>query len=184
MDGPRLSGHETRLIRRIAAGDPDALDEAFGLYADRIFRIAYGITRSVSESEDIVQDIFLALPAKAASFEGRAEFTTWLHRVTVRVTLMRRRRERRHRQLMESFRGFLRPAPTDEALNRIAAERALDGLPTGSRRVVWLRVVEEWSHAEIGEALGITADASSKRYRRALRAMASLVEEGEEGDDG
>jgi len=164
---------EKRLIARIVAGDSVALGEAFEAHSQRVYRLAYGITRSMSDAEDVVQDVFVALPESLATFQGRSRLSTWLHRVAVRAAVMR---------LTE--RGIIDTVSIELAtltglgritrpLDRVALERALNEIPAAHRAVIWLRVVEGWKHSEISEVLEITENLSHAwlyRGRRLLRA--------------
>jgi RNA polymerase sigma-70 factor (ECF subfamily) len=53
--------NETVLLERIAAGDEHAFREVFDHYQRYVFTFAQKITRSNSDAEEIVQDIFLKL---------------------------------------------------------------------------------------------------------------------------
>lgn len=172
---------DRRLGERLAAGDADALAEAFEAHADRLFRVAYGITRSVRDAEDVVQDVFVALPEKVATFRGRSPFGGWIYRVAVRSALMRVRAEGRHRDLLKDFRGFKDPK-ADRPLDRLAVERAFDSVPALHRTVLWLKAVEGWTHAEIAEALGISEDASAQRYHRARKLLAGAIDDREDAE--
>src|SRR5262249_40393307 len=59
----------------IRARDPDER------YGPRLYRVAFGITRSHDDAEEVVQDVFLTLFRKIDSFEGWAALGTWLFRV-------------------------------------------------------------------------------------------------------
>ena len=41
-------------------------------YSARVYRLAYGITRSAPDAEEVVQDVFLQVVHKGAGFEGCA----------------------------------------------------------------------------------------------------------------
>jgi RNA polymerase sigma-70 factor, ECF subfamily len=47
-----------------------------------------------TKAEDLTQDIFLHLFRKIATFRGESAFSTWLHRLSVNVVLMRFRKKR------------------------------------------------------------------------------------------
>ena len=82
------------LFDRLRAGDPTALEPLMDRYASRVYRVANGICASSADAEEVVQDVFLTLFRKAASFEGRAALGTWLYRIAVNSSLNRRRGKR------------------------------------------------------------------------------------------
>jgi len=166
------------LIARIVAGDPAALAEAFEAHSQRVYRLAYGITRSLSDAEDVVQDIFVALPESLATFEGRSTLGTWMHSVAVRAAIMRLRDE-----------GMIETVPLELAartglrtiirpVDRVALERALNEIPAMYRAVIWLNVVEGWRHSEISEVLEISVSLSQVWLCRARRLLRTVLAEG------
>lgn len=160
---------EIAWVGRIASGDPDALAEAYHTHADHVYGIAFGIIRSMTDAEDVVQEIFAALPEKAKTFQGRAAFSTWLYRVVVRTAMASVQDNRRRRRLLEDLDriGGRRSHAADDPVTRIAVERGYASLPVKYRAVLWLRAREGWSHAEIAETLGISVDLSCQWLHRA-----------------
>ena len=82
---------EIMLIERLRAQDASVLEILMERYSPRIYRVAFGITRSHGDAEEVVQDVFLTLFRKIDSFEGRAALGTWLYRVAANAALIKRR---------------------------------------------------------------------------------------------
>ena len=82
-----------------------------------------------------------------------------------------RGRQRRREHALE---GELPHAPNAISLDdRVALATAVDTLPDGLRTVIVLKMIEGYSHDEIGALLGITARASEQRLHRAVKALRS-----------
>ena len=157
------------VIARARAGDLDALGALYREHADTVMRVAYHLTASRDEAEDVVQDVFIALPEALRRLDDPSAFAPWLRRLAARAALMRMRAERRRRQ-----------APLDETAHRArdaehsAIAEALAKLPSALRTVFVLKEVEGYSHAEIAALAGISVANSEIRLHRArlrLRAM-------------
>ena len=58
---------EKDLLKKLAAGEEAALSELFRRYRNRLYSIAYKLTRCTATSEEIVQDVFLSLWRSRAS---------------------------------------------------------------------------------------------------------------------
>ena len=56
---------------------------SFSVIQKKIFRVALAIVREEMEAEFITQDTFVQAYRKLDTFEGRAEFETWLTRIAI-----------------------------------------------------------------------------------------------------
>src|SRR5713101_6506582 len=77
-----------RDVQLAAAGDMEAFEQIYHRYHRRVYCLCLRMTRNVSESEDLTQDVFVQLFRKIGTFRGEASFATWLHRLTVNEVLM------------------------------------------------------------------------------------------------
>jgi RNA polymerase sigma-70 factor (ECF subfamily) len=183
---------EARLLERLRAGDAAALETLMAEYGARVYRLAYGITRSQEDAEEVAQDVFLTIARKSASFEGRSAIGSWIYRVTTNAALNKRRGKRREVETpleehlptfkpdghREGERSFLladwsqdpeRTLLSGEA--RDVLQRAIDGLPERYRAVLVLRDVEELSNEEVAELVGDSLASVKSRLHRARMAL-------------
>jgi DNA-directed RNA polymerase specialized sigma24 family protein len=80
------------LVARACGGDRDAFERLLRQHYDRMHRVAWRLTGSGADAEDIAQDVCCALVEKIASFKGEAKFTTWLTGIVVNACRDHRRR--------------------------------------------------------------------------------------------
>jgi RNA polymerase sigma-70 factor, ECF subfamily len=80
------------LITECVRGDSRSCERLFVTYRAQVHRHVSFLLRSRADAEDVVQEIFVELFRSLRNFEGRASFSTWLHRITVRVTYRQLRR--------------------------------------------------------------------------------------------
>ena len=133
-------------------------------FRDIVFAVAYRLTDSADDAQDVLQEVFVRLPDALKQFEYRSSLGTWLRTVTVRraMQVIRTRDRRREMPLPDDLQG--RPP---KLLDMIALERALAGLSDNLKAVIILKDVEGYSHEEIAELLEITPSASATRISRA-----------------
>jgi RNA polymerase sigma-70 factor (ECF subfamily) len=165
---------EAVLIAHAASGSHDALAALFELHSPHVHRVAYRLTMSADEADDIVQDLFIGLPEALSAFSGTGDFSAWLRRVAVRTTLMRMRASRRRSATAMRAVGGKDTAMSNFMLDRMAIATALVALPDDLRIAFMLHDIEGYSHTEIAEMLGIrigTAEVRVHRARRKLRAL-------------
>jgi RNA polymerase sigma-70 factor, ECF subfamily len=168
---------EALLIQQTSGGSNSALAALFELHAALVHRVAYRLTLSADDAEDIVQDVFVGLPEALAAYDGRGTFEAWLRRVTVRVALMRLRSARRRSDTAHNAQLQRAISGTDHTLDRLALQAAMRALPSALRVVFVLSDVEGYSHAEIGRLLGILPGTSQVRLHRARRKLRALLED-------
>ncbi|UQX88439.1 RNA polymerase sigma factor [Jatrophihabitans telluris] len=135
------------------------------------------------DAEDVTQDSLLAAWRGLSGFEGRSQFSTWLHRiVTNRAINCLRQRERGRSvtvtaQAMADVAGVSAGADT-EAQNRGTADalsQAMRSLPDRQRTVVDLHHVHGLSYASIASQTGSTVPAVRSHLFRARRVLAVLM---------
>lgn len=154
-----------------AIGSPDALAELYCRFGPGLFRLAYRLTGTKEDAEDVVHDVFVGLPEKLESYEERGRIDAWLRRVTARVALMRLRSGRR-RPVIRLENADL-PASSREP--HIDLQAAVDALPAKLRSVLVLKEIEGYSHAEIADMLGISAVTSRVRLLRAMSKLRRIL---------
>jgi len=161
---------DAALVKRLSTGDLEALDALFHRHASALLNLARRITGSVVDAEDVVQDLFVGLPAAVHRYTERGSFGAWLRTVTVRLALDRVRRGTRRQEVALDLAGE-QAAAAETPEVRWDLERAIATLPRDLRVVFVLKEVEGFSHAEIGRLLGIRTGTSEVRLHRALRAL-------------
>jgi len=167
------------LARAAAVGDRSVFGVLLARHYDRIFGLAWRLTGSRAEAQDLTQDICAALPAKLAQWRGEARFTTWLYRVTVNAAHDLRRRQATRAKASASW-GDWEIARQDEIA--VQAE-ALDWLTTAMQRLspelrdtVALVLGEELTQAQAAEVLGVSEGTVAWRMsdvKKRLRALAA-----------
>lgn len=159
------------LIARARHGDPEALDALYRNFADGVMRVAYYITGSVQDAEDVLQDVFLGLPTALGRYTPEGKFDRWLNRVAARVALSRVRHRGNRAEVDLSDALPAEAANPGDTLEQMQVGDAVHALPDNLRAVFVLKVVEGYSHAETAATLGISVAASQMRLSRAFRLL-------------
>jgi RNA polymerase sigma-70 factor (ECF subfamily) len=171
---------EAELVARLREGSRSAFEALYVQHGGKMRSLALSLMGNVSDAEDAVQEAFLKLHRGAASFEGRAALSTWIHRVVVNTCLDMKRRHKRRREdaaddLPESgFRETAEPG-VDPAL-LIALRNALGRLDDRRRTVFTLFETFGFRHREIGEILGVSEGTSKSLLFEAKRELKQMFE--------
>ncbi|HEU4665299.1 MAG TPA: sigma factor, partial [Dokdonella sp.] len=78
-----MTDDEARWIARAGAGDAVAFRRLVDAHAGALFRVCARITGDKAIAEDAVQEAFFNAGRHLRDFDGRAAFSTWLHRIAV-----------------------------------------------------------------------------------------------------
>ena len=174
----RMEVTDESLARTAAEGDAEAFTTLLQRHYDGVFRLAFRLTGAQAEAEDLTQDICAALPAKLQGFQGAARFTTWLYRVVVNAAHDRRRRRATHVKYAEGWGDWevdrrAADAEAAEALDWLT--QAMRALPEDLRDTLAL-VLDDMSHAEAAEIMGVSAGTISWRVSEAKKHLRALRE--------
>jgi RNA polymerase sigma-70 factor (ECF subfamily) len=175
----RMTTDDEALAQAAARGDGQAFRLLLERHYDRMRRTALGVLGDWAAAEDVVQDTCLALPAKIRSFNGRSRFTTWLHKVIVNACRDAMRRRATRWKAAEAFADVdaLRRAGHAARAAEVAwLAAAMTELKPDLRETALLVLDAELTHAEAGEALGVSEGTVSWRMggvKRSLRMMAA-----------
>src|SRR5579864_4885016 len=85
-------------------GDAVAFERLYELHSRRVYALCLRMVANPTEAEDLTQEAFLQLFRKIQSFRGESGFSTWLHRLTVNIVLMRFRKRKHAEVALEDFR--------------------------------------------------------------------------------
>lgn len=187
-----MSLSDQELVEQIKAGEEAPIEALLGRYQDKVYRLALSFTKNPADAEEVLQDVFLTVYRKIASFEGRSAFSTWLYRITVNTALMKLRgrgpvqesideylpqftKDGRHARMAVDF-----TQGPDEQLLRKEREwvlrEAIEALPPDYKVVLVLRDLEGLSNEEVAEIVGASVLAVKARLHRARLALRGRLE--------
>ncbi len=143
----------------------------FSELAPGLVLFARQFARTSADAEDIVQDAFVRFWRKEHSIENRALLFATVR--SVALDLLRRDARRARREANASLEMEQSTLPQfdfdDGSQQELAA--AVDLLPVEQREVLVMKIWNELTFAEIGQALGISQNTAASRYRYALVAL-------------
>lgn len=192
------------LLQRAAAGDQDALAEAFGLFRARLKRmVQLRMDRRLQgrvDASDVLQEAYLDLARRAAEFLTRPAlpFFLWLRLLTGQRLLAIHRQHLgtkmrdighevalHHGAMPQATSASLAAqllgrlsSPSKAAMRaemQLRLQEALNSMDAIDREVLVLRHFEELSNDETAEVLGLQKAAASNRYVRALKRLRSIL---------
>lgn len=176
---------EKALLARIVNGDQQALSDLYDQYAALLYSVVIAVVKKQEEAEDLLQEIFLLIWKKSATFDtSRDNVYAWL------TTLARNRAIDRTRS--KAFRSAqkevaepipeITPSAMDNPLDAaIMQERAgqvqaaMQQIPAEQREVILLAYFEGYSQSQMAEHLGLPLGTVKTRVRQGMKKLSELL---------
>lgn len=171
---------EAQLVRRVGDGDAGALRELYDALGRNVLALAYRMTGSREDAEEVLQDTFVNVHAAASRFDpARGSVRAWIYSIARNACRMRLRARRSRPMKADSVDVgnpgvplWADPAgphgtgahPTD----RLTVQQAFAALSHDEARLLEASFFGGYSHAEIAEAEGVPMGTIKSRIRRAM----------------
>jgi RNA polymerase sigma-70 factor (ECF subfamily) len=185
------------LVERARARDPAAFHELVCRHGTKLRRLLARIVSGPADQDDAMQSALLSAWRYLPAFEGRAQFSSWMYRVTANTALMLLRDQGRrldfsvgdihawadgHLDKIDfhpcDMASCWVQRPDEAMFNsevRSLLQRKLADLPPILREIFVLRLVDGLSTKKAAEALGVTEAAVKTRLHRACRALREAI---------
>jgi RNA polymerase sigma-70 factor (ECF subfamily) len=148
-------------------------------FAAIIIKICRAYTNTQQDFEDYYQEVCLQIWRIHGNFDGRAEWSTWVYRVSLNVCMTLLKTHKRNRRIFAPD-----EVPADlMADSRSSPDESLDRLYDAIRqlsevdRAVILLYLEEKSYQEIGEIIGANPNNVGVRINRIKARLRRLLDE-------
>jgi RNA polymerase sigma-70 factor (ECF subfamily) len=170
---------ELNWIQNSLAGDTGAYAALVKQHQKMVHAVAFRMTGSLADAEDLTQETFLRAFRQLDSFRAESKFSTWLCRIAVNLSLNWRARENRrgdvHSKWAENVisENDSRGGFPDELSRRV--QNALDKLPAKQRAAIILTVYENQTHAEAAKLLNCAEATVSWRVFAARQKLKRLL---------
>jgi RNA polymerase sigma-70 factor (ECF subfamily) len=167
------------LASGLAAGDSRAFGALYDRLAARLYRVAVRLLDSREDAEDAVQEVFASLVRSRECLPQVGDLEGYvfasLRRAAARLAV------RRARLPAASGAGLpeavARPDRPREGSLPDDLCRAIGVLPAEQREVIALKIHGELTFAQIGLAMGTSANTAASRYRYALEKLRQTLTE-------
>ena len=172
------------LIAAAKSGDHPAFLELWTRHSSRAFKTAYRITGNRYDAEDAFQDTWMRAYMHLNTFDGRAQFSTWLCRIVINSSLMILRKKHSHPEtsmeitdddtvqhwdIADRAKNVEELYARHESVERL--RRAIRCLKPPLRSVVEFYQANDSSLNELAEFAGISVAATKSRLLRARKIL-------------
>jgi len=152
---------------------------------NKVYCLAYKITKSHSEAEDVFQDVFLTVYNKIYTLKNLKALPNWLYKITINIANLKNRNKKREQKLIKlveynnNEHKILKEVDfTSNAMNSLlrkeaqtVIKNAINDLPEQYQNVVVLSDLENLPLAKTSEILNISVAATKSRLHRARQKL-------------
>ena len=148
----------------------------YQMYSQDLFNVAYGYTRSIQDSEDIVQNLFIKLQQNDKEFKTSNDEKYWLIRVTINESINFVKSSYKKKIVLNEEIVRSTSDQTKENTDKEYLKYYVNELPDKYKSVVILFYFENLKTVEISELLKISEAAVRKRLERARDILKKKME--------
>jgi len=172
-------------VFRAREGDEEAFASLVQQHSRRVFQLAFRMTRNEQDAEDVVRESFLRAYRQLSHFQARADFGTWLYRITANCAIdhlrHRQQKAQKHTDAIDPEHDQLKAhTPGPERLAASAQlqqvmDEAMGELTPTERAAFTLRHHEGRSIEEICSTLSLGTSAAKHAVFRAVRKLRAAL---------
>lgn len=173
-----LNIEDQQLIQSCQAGDPGAQRRLYDRYVQAMYNRVIRMVADKHLAEDILQEVFIKVFRYLPAFKGESTVGAWIKRIAINTTIEYLRSNRRIEYVETVPDVILLPErePDPPQVSMAAIHEAIKKLPSGSRMVITLYLLEGYQHQEIADILGISESTSKTQYRRGKQLLRTLLD--------
>lgn len=177
-----MTGNTERLIAEIKKGNRLAMQQLYCLSVGRLTAVCQRYIANDEDVKDVLQDSYIKIFKALETFVPQNEnsLNSWMTKIVANESLNFLRKQRRDGWLTTATDILPEVQEEDDEphTHGVSVEELhemLRQLPDGYRTVINLYVMEEYSHKEIAEMLGISEYTSASQLFHAKRALAKMI---------
>jgi len=173
---------EFELIQGCLKGDAQSQERLYKTHYNTLLKICARYVTNLTDAESLMNDSFLKIFSNLHSYLGKGSFEGWMKRIAVNTCLdhLRTKEFGFSRKVVEmkdfhSGAGFHLEDDIIQNLEFNALLVMIQALPGKMKVVFNLYIFENYSHKEIGKAIGITENTSQWYLHQARKTLQEKI---------
>lgn len=167
------------LITACKKNNRTAQAQLYNWLAPKLTGLCLRYMQNRDEAEDVMQDAFVKIFMNLNSYKGSGSFEGWAKRIAVNTALsaLKQRNRIRFERNLTIVEQIEEVELQEQPITEKDIVECMLLLPDGYRTIMNLCLVEEFSHREVAEKLGISESTSRSQYSRAKQSLLKLIAE-------
>lgn len=168
------------VLEQFINGKKKGFDQIYEAYSPGMYAICLRYLRSKEDAKDVLQEAFIKVYNNREKYDINQPIGAWVKTITIRCAL-NYLKERSRFQLTDN--EYVFDSTEIQAFNeqpqstlKEKLQKALDTLPDGYRTVFSLFTIDNLTHKEIADYLGISVGTSKSQYAKAKKILQQLLQ--------
>ncbi|HKI88679.1 MAG TPA: RNA polymerase sigma-70 factor [Draconibacterium sp.] len=153
------------VVKKFAMGNIEAFDYLYSIYCSRLQYFVYGLIKIKSDTEEIVQDVFVKLWINRASLKNHESFESYLFSIAYNSTLGYLRKKATEKKYIDYIKSIQKVTLDSLVENKLdlkifnqKLKEAINSMPPRQREVFKLKHKENFTYKEIAQKLNISVN--------------------------
>lgn len=175
--------NELQIIAGCKEQKRDAQKILYETYVRKMYSICLRYSSDADSAQDLLQEGFIKVFANVNSFQEKGSFEGWLKRIFINLALENLRKKKSIVHTSDDIQNIpdiVDDSTEDDQMYKISENdllKMVQDLPRGYSAVFNLYAIEDYSHKEIAEMLGISEGTSRSQYVRARQLLQEKVKQ-------
>lgn len=155
-----------------------SFEKIYRHFSPKFYYICLRYLKNEQDAQDALQEVFITVFKKIEALSDEKSFEGWMRRIAVNSCLDRLRKTKEFslvKTLSDNDEESLPGEDNQESWPEELLFQALKELPAGYSTIINLYILEDYSHREIAETLGISEATSRSQLTRAKAVLKSKL---------
>jgi RNA polymerase sigma factor (sigma-70 family) len=165
------------LINSARKGELPAQEALYHQYAKAMYNLCIRMCGNDADAHDLLQDGFIIAFEKMHQLKEPDMFGGWLKRIMINRCIA----HSKHRNIYGGLIVAEAEAPNEavddwwETISMAELHHAIKQLPEGCRQIFVLYAIEDYTHQQIADELGLSTGTSKSQYNRAKKLLQQML---------
>jgi len=168
-----MSNNISQLIKGCIKGKRTFQKELFLLYNKSLYAVSLKYIRQTEDAQEVLQDSWVEIFKSLESYSEQGKLEGWMKTIVIRTAWKKIRSRKKFEELeMHDINNNINP--NSQWMDKMTCEEILnllDFVPTASRMVFKLFILDQFSHSEIAQQLEITESTSRAHLTKARKIL-------------
>ena len=172
---------DIKIIEKFVQGDRVGFDSVYKAYSSGMFSICLRYLRCDDDAKEVLQETFIKIYEARESFDTSRSIGAWIKTITIRTALNYIKKNYKtvlveDESKFDSFPKMIENESNSDTSMKEKLQKVLNEIPDGYRLVFQLFAIENLTHKEIAEYLGIKEGTSKSQYSKAKSMIKRILE--------